>query len=91
MNRPKNIEREAQLLKGIGASSWFYLSKEGRRYKITRYSEKGVLECSGLFTTNDKSFKINKPYRFTYISHCKQCVVVQEKKRYVFNLENNEY
>ena len=50
MNRPKNIEENSQLLKGVGASSWFHISKEEDAYRIKRYSEEGIIECSRIFT-----------------------------------------
>ena len=44
MKKPKNISENAQLLKGIGASSWFEIRKEGDVFRIKRYSEEGILE-----------------------------------------------
>ena len=46
---PKNINKKAQFLAGIGASAWFYIYQEKSRYIIERYSEDGKLECSRLF------------------------------------------
>ena len=90
MKRPKNIKEDAQLLTGIGASSWFHISKENDKYRISRYSEKGKLECSGRFCVNDKSFNIEKSYQFTYISHCQECVIIQNSRRYILKLDKNE-
>tara|TARA_X000001036_G_scaffold419605_1_gene439598 strand:- start:299 stop:574 length:276 start_codon:yes stop_codon:yes gene_type:complete len=89
MNKPKNIEDTAQLLKGIGGSSWFYISKEEDKYRIKRYSEEGKEECSRIFTVNDATFDINKIFRFTYISHCKECYILQEDRLY--NFKTNDY
>tara|TARA_B110000263_G_C15218678_1_gene468794 strand:- start:339 stop:617 length:279 start_codon:yes stop_codon:yes gene_type:complete len=92
MNKPKNIEETAQLLTGIGASSWFHISKEEEEnYRIKRYSEEGKEECSRIFTVNDTTFNINKPFKFTYISHCKECTVLQNNKTYIFKTEDYEY
>ena len=91
MNKPKNIEETAQLLKGIGASSWFYISKEEKSYRITRYSEEGKEECSRIFTVNDSTFKINNPFKFSYISHCKECTILQNNKTYIFKTEDYGY
>jgi len=91
MNKPKNIEETAQLLTGIGASSWFHISKEEENYRIKRYSEEGKEECSRIFTVNDSTFNINKPFKFTYISHCKECTVLQNNKTYIFKTEDYEY
>ncbi len=91
MNRPKNIEDTAQLLKGIGASSWFYISKEEDKYRIKRYSKEGKEECSRIFTVNDATFNINKKFIFTYISHCKECSILQNNKLYNFKTDDYEY
>ena len=91
MNKPKNIEETAQLLTGIGASSWFHISKEEENYRIKRYSEEGKEECSRIFTVNDSTFNIIKPFKFTYISHCKECTVSQNNKTYIFKTEDYEY
>ena len=84
MNRPKNISDKAQILKGIGASSWFEINLENLRYRIKRYSEEGELECSRLFNVNREGFDINTKYEFTYISLCKECTIIQNNKTYKF-------
>jgi len=91
MNKPKNIEETAQLLIGIGASSWFHILKEDENYRIKRYSEEGKEECSRIFTVNDSTFNINNPFKFTYISHCKECTILQNNKTYIFKTEDYEY
>lgn len=91
MTKPKNISANAQLLRGIGASSWFEISKEGDNFRIKRYSEEGILECSRIFSTNSKQFDINKKYEFTYISNCKQCKIIQDNKTFTFNTKDYEY
>ena len=89
MNKPVSIEETAQLLKGIGASSWFTIKSEGGFYRIERYSTDGELECSRLFTSKPNTFQINQEYKFTYISHCKECTILQNEIRYKFYA--NEY
>ena len=89
MNKPKNIEETAQLLKGIGASSWFIIKLEGNLYRIERSSLAGELECSGLFRAVPNTFDINHEYEFTYISHCKECTILQNNRTYKFYA--NEY
>ena len=86
MDRPINIEEKAQLLEGVGANAWFYLSIENNRYQIKRYSFEGDLECCGFFIVDDSTFDINVKYKFTYISHCQKCTVLQNSKTYVFTL-----
>tara|TARA_B100001115_G_C15810212_1_gene401612 strand:- start:951 stop:1220 length:270 start_codon:yes stop_codon:yes gene_type:complete len=85
--KPKNIENEAQFIYGVGASAWFYISKEGKKYRIKRYSASGELECNKLFHVKDTSFDITKAYKFTYLSHCKRCVVIQAKIKFIFEAE----
>ena len=89
MKRPENIPAKAQLISGIGASSWFTIKQENKDYRIERFSPNGELECSRLFFTTTSSFDINKPFEFTYLSHCKECTIIQNGLTYKFY--NNEY
>ena len=81
--KPKNIPKNSHWLSGIGAGSWFVISKENNQYRIKRYSDEGVLECSKLFKTKN-TFNINEPFTFTYISHCMQCTVLQKNHKIKF-------
>ena len=74
------IPENAQWLGGIGAGSWFLLRQE-ENYKISRYSEDGDLECEGFFEVNDSDFQFNRPFEFTYLSHCKECTIFQNNKK----------
>ena len=89
MKRPENISEKAQLISGIGASSWFTIKQENEAYRIERFSTDGELECSRLFTSSPDGFEINTEYEFTYISHCKECTILQNNKTYKFY--TNEY
>jgi len=89
MCKPKNISEKAQLLKGL-SSSWFEITEEGRVFRIKRYSEKGKLECDRIFTP-DREFDINKDYEFTYISHCKECKIIQNGITITFKTTDYEY
>jgi len=82
--KPKNIDLNAQLIKGIGASSWFVIKSEGNLYRIERFSPDGELECSRLFRAEPNTFDINHEYEFTYISHCKECTILQNNRAYKF-------
>jgi hypothetical protein len=84
MKIPKNISKEAQLIKGLNGSSWFTIIKEKDLYRIERFSEEGVLECSRLFKAEPNIFDIKITYEFTYISHCKECTVIQNKIKFKF-------
>ena len=89
MRIPKNISPEAQLVSGIGASSWFTINLEKKYYRIERFSIEGEQECSGLFKVEPNTFDIQLEYKFTYISHCQYCTIIQKNQTFKFlNLEN---
>ena len=84
MNKiPKNISEKAQLIMGLGAGSWFTIEIENDRYRIERFSLEGKLECSKIFTTQS-NFDINMEYKFTYLSHCKECTILQNNQKFKF-------
>ena len=84
MQKTKNISDKAQLIKGIGASSWFTITKGKELFRIERFSHEGELECSRLFRVEPSGFDISKEYKFTYISHCKECTIIQNEITYKF-------
>ena len=84
IEKPQNIDSSSQLIKGIGASSWFTIKSEGNLYRIERFSLEGELECSRLFKAELDTFDINHEYKFTYISHCKECTILQNNQTYKF-------
>lgn len=81
---PKNISKKAQLIEGVGASSWFTIIQEENLYRIERFSPEGELECSKLFEVNPNNFDINDHYQFTYLSHCKECTITQNDQVFKF-------
>ena len=89
MRPPKNISQKAQLIEGIGASSWFTIVKEKSFYRIERFSLEGEIECSRLFKVKPNTFDINSSYEFTYLSHCKECTIIQDKL--IFKFYTSEY
>ncbi len=89
MNRPQKISGKAQLIKGNGASSWFTIVEENELFRIERFSTDGELECSRLFAVTPSSFDVKQPFEFTYLSHCKQCTIIQNEITYKFY--TNEY
>ena len=89
MKKPKNISKKAQLIEGVGASSWFTIIPEQNLYRIERFSEEGELECSRLFKAEPNTFDVNLEYKFTYLSHCKQCTIIQDEQ--IFKFHTNEY
>tara|TARA_B100001142_G_scaffold146584_1_gene147550 strand:+ start:619 stop:888 length:270 start_codon:yes stop_codon:yes gene_type:complete len=88
MMPPKKISKRAQLIRGVGASSWFVIDKEKDFYRIERFSEDGTLECSRLFISEPNTFDINLTYQFTYLSHCKNCTIIQDGQ--IFKFYTNE-
>ena len=89
MKKPIKTLKKAQLIEGIGASSWFTITEEHNLYRIERFSEEGQLECSRLFKVEPNTFDIKLPYTFTYLSHCKQCTIIQNDQ--IFKFFTNEY
>ena len=70
-DRPKNILVSAQLLKGVGASSWFEITEEKQGYRIIRYSENGEVECDSIFILlGEEEFDINKRFGKYIINNC---------------------
>ena len=84
MKTTEKISVNAQLIEGIGASSWFTISLEKKLYRIERFSIEGVLECSGLFQVKPSNFQINEKHKFTYLSHCKECTIIQNNQTFKF-------
>jgi hypothetical protein len=91
IEKPQNIDSSSQLIKGIGASSWFTIKSEGDVYRIERFSPEGKLECSRIIMAEPNTFDINHKYEFTYISHCKECTILQDNKKYIFKTKDYEY
>jgi len=88
--KTKNIPDGAQWLGGIGAGSWFFLSKKSTYYQIKRFSSNGILECQGLFSVDDIGFRIDEKFVFTYLSHCSLCTIEQKGKFFKFSLYENQ-
>jgi len=86
---PINIPSDSQWLSGVGAGSWFFIIAEENQYRIKRFSPEGELECDRLFAVDSSDFDINTDYQFTYLSHCKECTIIQNNKTYKFT--TNEY
>lgn len=79
--KPNKIPSNSQWLGGEVAGSWFSLKQMGNEYIVTRYSAEGEKESEGIFLPTDKhQLDTNKPYRFTYLSHCKKVTIEQDNK-----------
>lgn len=77
--KPGNVPVNSQWLSGEVIGAWFHLQSFGKDYQITRYSWKGIQECTGIFRLSDGlDFDAELPYRFTYLSHCKKVSISQK-------------
>ena len=83
-NKIDTIPEKAQWVGGIGAGSWFVMTSEKKDFRIKRFSPEGILECSRIFYVKNTEFNINKPYEFTYMSHCKECTIIQDEQIFKF-------
>tara|TARA_B100000768_G_C11175261_1_gene330537 strand:- start:213 stop:491 length:279 start_codon:yes stop_codon:yes gene_type:complete len=80
-----NIPEKAQWLSGtVGSGSWFFISDEKSKYRIQRISSDGKLECDRLFKVDNNAFDLHVDYKFTFLSHCKECTIIQNKITYKF-------
>jgi hypothetical protein len=86
--RHHSIPLKAQWLAGEGAGSWFYLTTEGHNLNVTRYSQKGIIECVQKFNlqTIHSEFCNIDEFKITYPSNCKVLTIITpEKKISLFN------
>ena len=80
-----NIPEKAQWLSGkVGSGSWFFISDKKSKYRIQRFSPEGKLECDRIFTVDNVTFDLNIDYQFTFLSHCKECTIIQNEITYKF-------
>jgi len=73
------ISKFAQKLEGTGSSAWFeieLLENEKNQYRIQRYNDLHQIDYVGVFIALD-NFDIEKPFQFTYDSHCEFCHIIQ--------------
>jgi len=86
--KPDDVPNYAQWLSGQGAGVWFSIDASNNGYyRIRRFSPSGQLDCDRLFEIeqNGSIFDINLPYRFTHISHCSKCRIIQNEIEFIFN------
>ena len=80
-----NIPEKAQWLSGsVGSGSWFFITYEKNKFRIQRFSTEGKLECDRLFKTDNITFDLHIDYKFTFLSHCKECTIIQNEITYKF-------
>ncbi|MBK9254268.1 MAG: hypothetical protein IPM42_02145 [Saprospiraceae bacterium] len=77
--RNDNVPDTAQWLAGEGAGSWFYLEPTNNsKFRITRFSPTGEIECTGLFfVSNNLPFSASQNFSFEHLSHCKKVSILQ--------------
>ena len=75
---PRNLDEKAKWLAGEGAGSWFLIEETGSglKYKVTRYSPLGNVECVGIFAS-DRKLILSREYNITYPSHCQKVSIIQ--------------
>jgi len=78
------LPKDVQQLKGIGSSAWFQLVKEEDllpkyHFRIKRFNEDGENDFDGVYYSEE--LKMNRPFKFTYDSHCGFCHVIQKDKK----------
>ena len=86
-NRPINIPGNAQWIAGQGAGSWFTISEvtPNTIYSISRFSPNGEMEFKANFKLEGQlEFCVDCVYAFTYLSHYKQCKILQHSQEFVF-------
>lgn len=87
LKKPVNLPESTQWLAGQGAGSWFYIEifeDKSHHYRILRYSPSGELECDRIYKSI-MPFNLSKPYKFSYLSHCALCTIIQNRKKIIFN------
>ena len=85
--KPNAVPNGAQWLSGQGAGVWFFITylDEISKYRITRYSPEGEIDCDRLFEVEQNGFNLLQPYEFIHISHCAKCRIKQNNQVFVFN------
>ena len=86
---PISVPVYAQWVSGQGIGGWFHIEpaaeNENEEYRIRRFSPKGKLECDRLFVlSNKQSFYFDRDYKFTHLSHCLLCTIIQDGKELLF-------
>ncbi len=81
---PSFLPKTVQWLSGEGSGSWFCLQQEKTAIKITRFSPKGDLECSGLFQAKTKNnFRLSQGFKITHLRNCQQVTIIQGEQKII--------
>lgn len=87
---PLCIPRNSKWVSGQGLGSWFNIETIGdNKYRITRYTPQGTIDCKRIFELIDNgfTFKVDHPYQFVHISHCQLCRIQQNDQLFIFKYE----
>ncbi|MBX2828647.1 MAG: hypothetical protein KTR22_10810 [Flavobacteriaceae bacterium] len=78
-----NLPPTVQKLTGTGSNAWFELVNDEdlpkSHFRIRRYNDLLEVDYDGIYTS--RLFDIQKPFKFTYDSHCGFCHVIQEERK----------
>ena len=84
--KPITVPDNAQWLGGVGAGSWFVITEVNNFFSISRYSKLGDPECSGNFICSPRGLDLTQEFKFTYLSHCKLCTIIQAEITYTLSI-----
>ena len=84
-NRPQHLDENVKWLSGEGAGSWFLIEilEQNLKFRISRYSPSGKLECGGVFISDIK-ISLLHDYHITYPSHCQKVTIIQDLDKITF-------
>lgn len=68
--KPEHLPATIQWLAGEGAGSWFHLEEHPMGISVRRYDPNGVLECYGIYRTEQNHAVDVSACRVTHPSHC---------------------
>ena len=73
------LPSEAQKLSGTGSNAWFWLTLEEHlpkaHFRIRRYNDLHELDFDGVYFS--EAINMDRPFEFTYDSHCAYCHILQ--------------
>lgn len=85
--KPQHLPEKIYWLSGEGCGSWFHIRQYEFNFIISRYSPDGRLECKGLFKqVSGNPINLHSNFEFTYLSHCAEVNILQNKINYKFIL-----
>ncbi|MDP5081039.1 MAG: hypothetical protein NWP87_00175 [Winogradskyella sp.] len=82
---------QAQWLSGIAAGAWFeiYNLEIESEYRFRRISAYGNTDCDGIYSINEKGFRIDEDYKFVQYSNCAFFYIEQDNRQFRFDFIKN--